>query len=178
MKKNKADQHLRQALHYHTRQWLNPGSGLVVAMLVDNSLQQIASSQYLEQKLHAERHAFQLFAQRFGHPSRDSIMITSLSPCIHFMDDRIGDSCVNLLKENDITRVHCGYVDLLHVSTLADYRKMGLNVTQTDAPDILAYCHLLYEIIAENRVHNFLPPGELKERYYEKILSLDRELLN
>jgi pyrimidine deaminase RibD-like protein len=62
-------------------------------------------------RVHAERAAIDSYIARFGPIPPGSIVITTLSPCNEFMDEREGDSCQDLVEQHGIRKVYCGYKD-------------------------------------------------------------------
>jgi pyrimidine deaminase RibD-like protein len=62
-------------------------------------------------RVHAERAAIDSYTARFGDIPPGSIVITTLSPCNEFMDEREGDSCQDLIEQHGIRKVYCGYKD-------------------------------------------------------------------
>jgi cytidyltransferase-like protein len=62
-------------------------------------------------RVHAERAAMANYIKRHGAIPKNSVVITTLSPCTDDMPDRKGPSCTELLNDSPITRVYAGYRD-------------------------------------------------------------------
>jgi pyrimidine deaminase RibD-like protein/biotin carboxyl carrier protein len=85
---------------------------------------------------HAERVAIDKHLKRHGRIGPNAIMITTLSPCVHDMDERYGESCTDLLADFGIEKCYAGWQDpTQHPST--DY---PFNLQVTDNTDIFNSC--------------------------------------
>ena len=58
-------------------------------------------------RVHAERAAL----ERCADVGPECIIVTTLSPCNNPMDERVGESCEDLIAEYGIKHVYCGYKD-------------------------------------------------------------------
>jgi len=58
-------------------------------------------------RVHAERAAL----ERCDNVTSECIIVTTLSPCNRPMDERVGESCEDLIAEYGIEHVYCGYKD-------------------------------------------------------------------
>ena len=88
--------------------------GLVAAAVVDpdhNVVYGINHKLADGKRVHAERAAMANYIKRHGAIPKNSIIITTLSPCTDDMPDRKGPSCTELLNGSPITRVYAGYRD-------------------------------------------------------------------
>ena len=88
--------------------------GLVAAAVVDpdhNVVYGINHKLASGKRVHAERAAMANYIKRHGVIPKNSIIITTLSPCTDDMPDRKGPSCTELLNGSPITRVYAGYRD-------------------------------------------------------------------
>ena len=63
------------------------------------------------QRVHAERAAIERYKKLFGPIPKGSIIVTTLSPCNRPMEGRYGESCVDLIRDEGIKYVYCGYKD-------------------------------------------------------------------
>ena len=62
-------------------------------------------------RLHAEPAAMQKYQKTYGDIPEGSIILTTLSPCNEYMNDREGPSCTDLINESIVRKVYCGFVD-------------------------------------------------------------------
>ena len=88
--------------------------GLVAAAVVDpdhNVVYGINHKLASGKRVHAERAAMANYIKRHGVIPKNSVVITTLSPCTDDMPDRKGPSCTELLNDSPITRVYAGYRD-------------------------------------------------------------------
>jgi pyrimidine deaminase RibD-like protein len=143
------DRYLEGSLKY-LKGSINPNKGVVSAALVSDDNVVYATS--LEQDgewVHAERNALQQFVDRYGMPSEDAAMVTSLSPCSQDMENRVGGSCTELLSaENNvlkdpISRIHSGKVDYVQVDNSDFYSERGFDFTLTDDSELQTACERL-----------------------------------
>ena len=62
-------------------------------------------------RLHAEPAAMQKYQETYGDIPEGSIILTTLSPCNEFMNDREGPSCTDLINDSVVRKVYCGFID-------------------------------------------------------------------
>jgi len=88
--------------------------GMVGAAVLDTNNNCVVGINYPTKdgkRVHAERAAIDSYTARFGPIPPGSIIITTLSPCCHPMDERAGESCQDLIKQHGVHKVYCGYKD-------------------------------------------------------------------
>ena len=89
--------------------------GMVAACLLDPDNNTVFGINTLDEatgtRKHAERMAIENYNRRYGEVPKGSIIITTLSPCCHPMDERYGDSCTDIINQVGIHKVYCGYKD-------------------------------------------------------------------
>lgn len=92
----------------------NQDLGMVAAAVLDPNDNCVVGINYPtkdNKRVHAERAAIDSYTARFGPIPPNSIVITTLSPCDKPMENRVGESCADLLAQHGIDTVYCGYVD-------------------------------------------------------------------
>lgn len=97
-------------------------------------------------RVHAERAAIERYKKLFGPIPSGSIIVTTLSPCNRPMAGRYGESCVDLIKDEGIKYVYCGYKDPTQDSDLS---------VETDNPQLKTLCRAFTE--------TFLDPDHIDE---------------
>jgi pyrimidine deaminase RibD-like protein/peptidoglycan hydrolase-like protein with peptidoglycan-binding domain len=85
---------------------------------------------------HAERVAIDNHLKRHGRIGPNAIMVTTLSPCVHDMDERHGESCTDLLTDYGIEKCYAGWQDPTQ-HPVTDY---PFNLQVTDDTDIFNSC--------------------------------------
>jgi pyrimidine deaminase RibD-like protein len=85
---------------------------------------------------HAERMAIDKHLQRHGRIGPNAIMITTLSPCVHDMSERYGESCTDLLSDYGIEKCYAGWQD----PTQHPAEDYPFNLKITDNTDIFNTC--------------------------------------
>jgi murein DD-endopeptidase MepM/ murein hydrolase activator NlpD len=85
---------------------------------------------------HAERVAIDNHLKRHGRIGPNAIMVTTLSPCVHDMDERHGESCTDLLADYGIEKCYAGWQDPTQ-HPVTDY---PFNLQVTDNTDIFNSC--------------------------------------
>lgn len=153
------DQYLEMALQYLIQHWNEPNTGIVAAALIDGEKQIFATSYRSgDNWYHAERNAFDSFKQKFGQPSSNSIIISTLSPCIHSLKYRKEPSCCDLISELGIKSIHFGVLDTHHASSLDTYRQLGFNATLTQDSKLNRLCIKLMNLFSqyESRINTDL----------------------
>jgi murein DD-endopeptidase MepM/ murein hydrolase activator NlpD/pyrimidine deaminase RibD-like protein len=85
---------------------------------------------------HAERVAIDNHLKRHGRIGPNAIMVTTLSPCVHDMDERHGESCTDLLTDYGIEKCYAGWQDPTQ-HPVTDY---PFNLQVTDNTDIFNSC--------------------------------------
>lgn len=139
---------LAETIDYLKKSWNNPDVGIVGACLVDSikDVSVFATSTFVEQENkwhHAEFNALQKFRDRFGSPNISSMMIVTLSPCIRETSvSRLGKSCVNVLQDNNISRIYFGALDIKQ-GEFETYETLGFLVSQSSSKKLLTVCNNL-----------------------------------
>jgi len=85
---------------------------------------------------HAERVAISKHLKRYKSIGPGAVMVTTLSPCVHDMHERYGESCTDLLAQAGIERCYAGYQDPTQHPDV-DY---PFELAVTDNPDIFNAC--------------------------------------
>jgi pyrimidine deaminase RibD-like protein len=129
------DQMLRKLVHMIVRgQELDDQYfGLVAACVIDNQNRIVCG-------LNAERVALDRYREQYGEPESGSIIVTTLSPCVHQMDERYGESCLELINGTNIHKVYCGYSDPTQVARDAP---KTFSLRETRNPAIRADCKII-----------------------------------
>jgi pyrimidine deaminase RibD-like protein/peptidoglycan hydrolase-like protein with peptidoglycan-binding domain len=112
-------------------------------------------------RLHAERVAIDNHLKRHGRIGPNAIMVTTLSPCVHDMDERHGESCTDLLTDYGIEKCYAGWQDPTQ-HPVTDY---PFNLQVTDDTDIFNSC---IDIAA-----SFLP-GAMIEGNFTRLQNKER----
>jgi len=92
----------------------NQDLGMVAAAVLDPMNNCVVGINYPtrdSRRVHAERAAIDSYTARFGPVPPGSIIVTTLSPCCHPMEERAGDNCQELIELHGIHKVYCGYKD-------------------------------------------------------------------
>ncbi len=164
-----ADNLLFEALDFLKSKWGEPNAGFVACALKDQG-KTVYTTNLLDDTghiVHAERLAVSLFKEKYGKISDNAIVAVTLSPCIFYSKNRIGDSCANVLLENQIERIHFG---LLHEKqgTLDFYNEIGFNASNSKNSIIKKQSQSLLDFYVANK--NFSMNGldtwsKIKKRY-------------
>ena len=89
--------------------------GMVAACVVDPENRMVYGvntfDDATDSRKHAERVAIENYTKRYGDIPKGSIIVTTLSPCCHPMDERYGESCTDLINASGVHKVYCGYKD-------------------------------------------------------------------
>jgi len=85
---------------------------------------------------HAERMAIDKHLESHGRIGPNAIMITTLSPCVHDMSERYGESCTDLLSDYGIEKCYAGWQD----PTQHPAEDYPFNQGVTDRADIFNTC--------------------------------------
>lgn len=118
--------------------------GLVGAAIIDPDQNIIARTARFRNKKwsHAEREAILAYNNAFGEIPKNSILISTLSPCeeIHTdpAPDRYGKSCTALINDTNIKFVYCGYLDPSQGDDQHDARTFKLIASKN--PDVAKLC--------------------------------------
>ena len=62
-------------------------------------------------RVHAEHAAIVKYNDTYGDIPKGSIILTTLSPCSEYMNDREGPSCTELINNSVVHKVYCGFMD-------------------------------------------------------------------
>jgi len=149
----KLDSYLLRAIKYLKSEWLKPEVGFVSCAIVDSG-NIVYGTNVIRKKgkiLHAERNALNKYKKLFGKPSNNAIVIVTLSPCIKFSKNRIGEACALLLLKNNIRRIHFGH---LHdkQGTIGTYKKLGFLPTSTESLLLSSISKNLLQFYLDNKV--------------------------
>ena len=81
--------------------------GLVGAAVIDKNYNIVTSTSLsINNKWsHAERNAIEKYQEKYGNLPKDSIIVTTLSPCSDKMKDRYGLSCTDIINNTNIRYV-------------------------------------------------------------------------
>lgn len=88
--------------------------GMVAACVIDiddNKVFGINLPDKAGKRMHAERVAINAYKKEYGDIAEGAIIVTTLSPCSDDMEERHGESCSQLIQENGVHKVYCGYID-------------------------------------------------------------------
>lgn len=90
--------------------------GYVAAAVLDPTNPPVHGVNYFDSdsqlRVHAERAALDAYYERYGQVPRGSIIITTCSPCSQdHMEDRLGQSCTELINETPVRKVYAGFED-------------------------------------------------------------------
>ena len=152
----------------------NKRKGVVAAALIDADKFEYSTSEKIKGMIyiHAERNALNHYLKKYGVPSKNSVMIISLSPCIKDSVSRDGKSCSSLLLGEDkdffnsrIKRVHVGLIDPSQENE-EFYKSLGFDLSVTSDKNLQNMCKNLYDY--------FLPEnyGKISTfNYVQKTLS-------
>ena len=113
--------------------------GMVAACVVDPDDNVVPGVNYLDdsgQRVHAERAAIDSYREHFGEIPEGSIIVTTLSPCCHPLEERYGESCTELINDTDVHKVYCGYKDPTQEQTM----NRTFHVMQTRNESIVELC--------------------------------------
>ena len=105
-------------------------------------------------RIHAERAAITKYNDTYGDIPKGSIILTTLSPCNEFMNDREGDSCTDLINDSIVRKVYCGFID---PTQQQDNKRFALQQTKNDK--IVDMC--------KKFASNFIPVDEGLTEYKE-----------
>ena len=105
-------------------------------------------------RIHAERAAITKYNDTYGDIPEGSIILTTLSPCNEFMNDREGDSCTDLINDSIVRKVYCGFID---PTQQQDNKRFALQQTKNDK--IIDMC--------KKFASNFIPVDEGLTEYKE-----------
>jgi pyrimidine deaminase RibD-like protein len=113
--------------------------GMVAACVVDPDDNVVPGINYLDdsgKRVHAERAAIDSYREHFGEIPEGSIIVTTLSPCCHPLEERYGESCTELINDTDVHKVYCGYKDPTQEQTM----NRTFHIMQTRNASIVELC--------------------------------------
>ena len=118
--------------------------GMVAAAVLDSTHPPVVGVNYFDTKsqlrVHAERAALDAYYEKYGEIPRGSIIITTCSPCSSDrMEDRLGQSCTELINETPVRKVYAGYEDPTQDDT-ENYIHKKFHVQITRNPKINQLC--------------------------------------
>ena len=161
-KLGKLDNVLKKCMNMiHRGQESNPEKyGRVAACLIDNKNNHTYGINLPGPdgtRRHAERVAIHNHLKRHGRIGPNAIMVTTLSPCVHDMDERHGESCTDLLADYGIEKCYAGWQDPTQ-HPVTDY---PFNLQVTDNADIFNSCR----DIAASFLPGAMVEGSMKDLY-------------
>jgi len=129
--------------------------GMVAACVLDPNNNRVSGiSRYENGKWHhAERVAMEKYIKKFGDIPKDSIIITTCSPCSEHMPDRYAESCSDLINKSPVRKVYCGIEDSTQPS-----KNKKFDLTVTSNKNIRRLCEKFLETFTdqeENLEENF-----------------------
>jgi pyrimidine deaminase RibD-like protein len=107
--------------------------GMVAACVLDpenNIVSRLNRPGKNGKRIHAEHAAINAYKKQYGDIPEGSIILSTLSPCNHHMDERDGPACADLIKENGVLKVYCGYMDPTMDKGKNDHRHYNLMETE------------------------------------------------
>lgn len=132
---------------------MDENTGVVAATIRDEDFSITATSRYLPEInkwQHAEATALTKFREKFNRePNPSSLVIVTLSPCVHDSGTRYGDSCSQQLLNSGITCVRFGFLDKWQVKDISDYDQMGFDAGLTPDKDVQQTCENLFQLFVE-----------------------------
>lgn len=128
----KLDHYLTKAIQYLINNWYREEVGIVSCVIADeNKLAFGTSIKKENQWIHAEKNALFNFENLYGPPSENAVFIITLSPCLQRIDESNEPTCVNVIKNKGINRIHFGAMYSTDISLL-NYEQMGFKATLTE----------------------------------------------
>ena len=87
--------------------------GSVASAVIDPAGRLVTGLNYVygNYRVHAERAAIDKYEAEYGELPKNSIVVTTLSPCSDRMDSRYEESCADLLNSKHVKLAYCGYND-------------------------------------------------------------------
>jgi pyrimidine deaminase RibD-like protein len=100
--------------------------GMVAASIVTPKGRVVSKINYPKgsKRVHAERAVIEEYQMYHGQVPKDSIIVTTLSPCNEDMAERYGDSCTDLINSLGIKTVYCGYKDPSQTDNHPQYKEV------------------------------------------------------
>jgi pyrimidine deaminase RibD-like protein len=93
--------------HQDSEHW-----GLVAAAILDPDNRVVFGVNHITPegtRKHAERVAIENYTERWGKIPPGCVMVTTLSPCSEYLDERWGESCTELINNSPIKKVYAGW---------------------------------------------------------------------
>ena len=162
--------------------------GMVAAAVLDPDNNLVARLNFPGKdgkRIHAERAAMMAYTKKYGEIPEGSIIITTLSPCSDHMDDRVGESCTDLINQSPVHKVYCGYMD----PTQHEHDTRQFTLQETNSKNLRKACKALADTFLKNvdeaidNIDNFINESinvdEFKEilkkflPFAKKIVKLD-----
>jgi len=132
---------------------MDENTGVVAATIKDGGVSITATSRYLSEInkwQHAETTALAYFREKFKRePDSSSLVVVTLSPCVHSSGTRHGDSCSQQLLSSGITHIAFGFLDFWQVKNISDYEQMGFNAKLIPDKDMQKTCENLFQLFVE-----------------------------
>lgn len=133
--------------------------GMVAACVLDTDNRAVFGINYFndatDNRVHAERCALDQYRAHYGEPPSGSIILTTLSPCCHLMEERYGESCTELINDTDIHKVYCGYKD----PTQEESMNRTFHIKQTRNTGIINLCKSFADTFLSEDKEKKCPPA-------------------
>ena len=118
--------------------------GMVAAAVLDPVNAPVVGVNYFDTRsqtrVHAERAALDAYYEKYGEIPQGSIIITTCSPCsATHMEDRLGQSCTELINETPVRKVYVGFEDPTQNES-PEYLHKKFHVQTTRNPRINKLC--------------------------------------
>jgi pyrimidine deaminase RibD-like protein len=114
-------------------------------------------------RIHAERAAMMAYTKKYGEIPEGSIIITTLSPCSDHMDDRVGESCTDLINKSPVHKVYCGYMD----PTQHEHDTRQFTLQETNSENLRKACKALADTFLNDEIdENFADDKQPKQKDY------------
>lgn len=168
---DKLDFHLARTLAFLEEKWREPGTGVVAACLfvpaTEEAIYDVSRDIGHNLYSHAERNVIALYEEAHGEPPpKDTILITTLSPCVGDTSWRVGESCSDLIAKFGLRRLHVGFVDPRHPPHAGTAPGFSFDITVTKNEQLAKTCqvlHGLFNLKAPRRADG--SPGRLADAY-------------
>ena len=144
---------LRQTVDYLRSHWMDENTGVVAATIQDGDALIRATSRYLPEInkwQHAEATALTKFREKFNRePNPSSLVVVTLSPCVHYSGTRHGDSCSRQLLNSGTSQINFGFLDYWQVKDISDYKQMGFDAKLIPSRELQKTCENLFQLFVE-----------------------------
>jgi pyrimidine deaminase RibD-like protein len=170
------DVHLARTLALLEERWFAPETGAVAACLFDpatgEAIYDVSRDTGHNLYSHAERNVIARYVEEHGAPpSRDAVLITTLSPCTGETSWRVGESCSDLMAKYGLHRLHTGLVDPQHPPHASSQPDHSFDITATRNEELATTCRKLrglFNLKAPRRADG--SAGRLAEAYKDNAV--------